>query len=186
MLAEVLQDRAAQYVSGAMPEAERDSFEVLLDYHGELRALVVSLQKVVAEMTLAKARSAAAPSGALKNRILRTLDSKPPLPGPEALVVTDADGLIEWVNPAFTAMCGYALDELRGRKAGHLLQGPGTDRAAVERIRVALRTRQPHRTKLVNYHKDGTRYCADIRIAPILDDSGEPLWFVARERKVTE
>lgn len=186
MLAEVLQDRAALYVSGAMPAAERDSFEVLLEYHGELRDLVAGLQEVVAGMALAETRPAAAPPRALKDRLLRTLATQPPRPELEALVVTDAGGLIEWVNPAFTAMCGFALDELKGRKAGHLLQGPGTDRAAVERIRVALRNRQPHRTTLVNYHKDGTRYRADIRIAPILDDGGEPLWFVARERKIAE
>jgi len=62
MLAELLQDRAALYVSGAMPAAERDSFEVLLEYHGELRALVAGLQEVVAGMALAWARRPEEPS----------------------------------------------------------------------------------------------------------------------------
>jgi hypothetical protein len=74
------------------------------------------------------------------------------------------------------------LDELRGRRPGQLLQGPGTDRAAVERIRVALRARRPCREELVNYHKDGSAYRADVQIMPVLDDDGNPLWFVAKER----
>jgi PAS domain S-box-containing protein len=81
-------------------------------------------------------------------------------------------------------MCGYSLEELKGHKPGRVLQGPQTDPSAVERIRNALGSRQSCRETLTNYHKDGTRYLADIRIAPILDDDGRPLWFVARERKV--
>jgi hypothetical protein len=38
---------------------------------------------------------------------------------------------------------------------------------------------------LVILNKNGSAYRADIRIAPVLDEDGDPLWFVARERKVT-
>jgi hypothetical protein len=38
MLSELLQDRAALYVSGAMPAPERENFELVLDFHDELRA----------------------------------------------------------------------------------------------------------------------------------------------------
>jgi hypothetical protein len=38
----------------------------------------------------------------------------------------------------------------------------------------------------VNYHKDGTPYRADVRIMPILDNAGQTLWFVAKERKLAE
>jgi PAS domain S-box-containing protein len=88
------------------------------------------------------------------------------------------------VNAAFTAMCGYTQEELQGRKPGHLLQGPETDPAAVQRIRAALAARQACRETLVNYHKDGTRYRVQVAITPILDDGGDPLWFVAKERKL--
>jgi PAS domain S-box-containing protein len=184
MLAEILQDRAALYVSGAMTAPERESFEVLLEYHQELRALVTGLQEVAAGMILADVKPAPQPPPAMKSRILHALEVMPPRLEAEGMVVTDAAGQIEWVNSAFTAMCGYSLDELRGRKPGHLLQGPETDPAAVERIRGSLRARRSLRETLVNYHKDGTRYRADIRIAPILDDAGRPLYFVARERKL--
>jgi len=105
---------------------------------------------------------------------------------PEALLVTDPDGLVLWLNPAFTAMCGYSLAELKGRKPGHLLQGPATEAAAVQRIRESLQARRDCRETLINYHKNGTRYRAEVRITPVLADGGDPLWFVAKERKIPE
>jgi PAS domain S-box-containing protein len=184
MHAEDLLERAAHYVSGEMPAPERESFEVVLEFHEELRAHVAGLQEAVAG--LASVATPVAPPAGLKARLLAAVAALPAPGEPDALVVTDPGGLVLWVNPAFTTLCGYSLAELQGRKPGQLLQGPGTDAAAVQRIRESVRARRACRETLVNYHKDGTRYSAEVRIAPVLADSGEPLWFVAKERKVPE
>ena len=105
-------------------------------------------------------------------------------PIPEGFVMTGSDRLVQWVNPAFTAMCGYSLDELRGKSLGPILQGEKSDRGAIARMRSALHARRPCRETLVNYHKDGSAYVVDIEITPILDEEQQPLWFVARERKL--
>jgi hypothetical protein len=81
-------------------------------------------------------------------------------------------------------MCGFTLNELAGHKPGQVLQGPKTDPAAVQRIRVAVAACRPVRETLVNYHKNGSAYRVDITITPILDDERAPLWFVAQERKL--
>jgi PAS domain S-box-containing protein len=186
MLSELLQDRAALYVSGAMLAPERESFELVLEFHKELRAHVAGLQEAMTTVARAQVKPIAPPAG-LKERLLRSAVAQP-LPAEreeaEGLVVTGADGRIEWVNAAFTAMCGFALDELRGRKPGQLLQGAATDLAPVDRIRASVRERQACRETLINYHKDGTAYRVDVRITPILDDEREPLWFIAQERKL--
>lgn len=181
---ELLQERAALYAAGAMPAPERDAFEVLLEYQVELRAQVARLQEAMALVAFTGTVREVAPPAGLKGRILSAVRESFSAPAPEALVVAGPGGLVEWVNPAFTEMCGYSLDELRGRKPGHLLQGPGTDPAAVARIRAALHSAAPCRETLVNYHKDGSAYRVDLRITPILDDARQPLWFVARERKL--
>lgn len=186
MLPEVLNDKAVQYVAGGMTEPERDSFEVLLEFHDELRAATAGLGEVAASVAVAGAAKVAAPPPDLKARILDSLASRPGRPEPEGLVVADPDGQIQWVNPGFTMMCGYTLEELKGRKPGHVLQGPETDPAAVGRIREALRSGRECRETLVNYHKNGSPYRVNVRIAPILDDDAKPLWFVARERKVAD
>ncbi|MDQ5978272.1 MAG: hypothetical protein QG602_1246 [Verrucomicrobiota bacterium] len=187
MLADNLQDRATLYASGEMPSADREAFDVLMESNGELRTLVVVLQEVVSLTMTSAAVSAelSVPAG-LKSKILGHLPAPATPPEPEALVVANAVGLLEWVNPAFTDMCGYTLEELRGRKPGQILQGPDTDPAAVDRIRAALRARRACRETLVNYHKDGTSYRADVRILPVLDDAGELLWLVAKERRLAD
>lgn len=184
MLAESLHDRAALYVSGAMPAAERENFELVLEFHGELRSHVARLQEVTtaAMMTTLEPGPVLPPD--LKRRILAAVEAQPEQPEPEAIVVTNPAGLIEWINLAFTAMCGYTLAELKGRKPGQLLQGAGTDPAAVARIRVALRERGACEEILVNYHKDGSPYRVKITITPMLDDERQPLYFFARERKL--
>ena len=169
-----------------MPAEERESFEILLEYHGELRCEVARLTEVGLQLTLAGSRMLAEVPPDLKARTLARLAACCAHRPPAALVVTNAQGLIEWVNPAFTQMCGHSLAELRGRKPGHVLQGPATDFAAVERMRRAIHERRPCREILTNYHRDGTIYHAAVRIAPILDEAGEPLWYVAREHQLPD
>ena len=45
MLAEVLQDRAALYVAGAMTAPERENFELILEFHQPLQSYVAGLQE---------------------------------------------------------------------------------------------------------------------------------------------
>ncbi len=184
MLSELLQDRAALYVAGLMTAAERDNFELVLEFHHELQAQVAGLLEVGTAVLTSRLRSEARPPAALKDRILGALAIQARPAEPEGLVVAGASGLVEWVNPAFSAMCGYDLEEVKGRKPGRLLQGAETDLRAVQRIREAVRDRRPCRETLANYHKNGDLYHVDIAITPILDDDGQPLWFVAKERKL--
>lgn len=186
MLPELLQDRAAIYVSGAMTAAERENFELVLDFHEELRAHVAGLQQVLTTVLLSEPSATAAPPPTLKARVLGALGVQPPIRDPEGMVVTNGEGLVEWINPAFTAMCGFSLNEIRGRKPGQLLQGAGTDPASVDRIRRSLRESRGCREILVNYHKNGSPYRVDIRIEPVLDDDHRPVWFVARERRLPD
>lgn len=187
MLSEALQEKAVLYVSGAMEPAERASFEVLLEFQLELRALVAGLQEVTTAVAVADCGAELTPPDDLKARIFWAVAGQATRPPePEVLVAADAQGRIEWVCPGFSAMCGYSLDELRGRRPSQVLQGPDTDQAAVARIRAALRSGRECRETLVNYHKMGTPYRVDVSIAGLWDDAGQPLAFVARERKLAD
>jgi hypothetical protein len=53
-------------------------------------------------------------------------------------------------------------------------------------MRRAIRERRLCREVLANYHRDGTVYHAAVRIAPILDEAGAPLWYVACEHRLPE
>jgi PAS domain S-box-containing protein len=185
MVPDVLQDKAVQYVSGDMSAPERESFEILLQLHDELRTVVGALSEAVGAVTLAGLTEPVSPSAGLRARILNSVATMPTQVEADALVATDAAGRIQWVNANFTAMCGYSLDELKGRKPGEVLQGRDTDPATVGRIREAVRAGRSCRETIVNYHKDGGAYRAEVRILPIMDEeNGRAVYFVARERKL--
>jgi len=184
MLTEMLQDRAALYVCGAMTAPERENFELILEFHQPLRHHVASLQELGVSVVMSGLRKSPPVNSVLKDRVLGGLTAHPQQFQHDGIVVAGPDCCIEWVNPAFTTMCGYSLEEIKGRKPGHFLQGPQTDPAGVQRIREALRERRPCREVLVNYHKSGSCYRVDVSIAPIFDDAGAPLWFVAREKEL--
>ena len=187
MLNDFLQDQAALYASGAMTALEREPFELLLEVHHELREFVAGLMEVSVAVVLdSQLHADAPPSPGLKSRITGLIASRPQHSTAEGLVMSGPDGLVQWVNPVFSSMCGYTLEELRGKKLGPILQGAETDRETAERMRLAVREYRPCRETILNYHKNGTPYWVEVAITPILDDAGQPLWLVARECELTD
>ena len=187
MLNDFLQERAALYASGAMPAEERGPFELVLEFHDELRKFVGELTDVAAAVLLSMhSREAALPSPALKSRIAELVADRPQSSTPAGMVMSGPDGLVQWINPAFSEMCGYTIDELRGKKLGPILQGAQTDREAAARMRRAVQEYRPCVETILNYHKNGAPYWVEVAITPILDDAGQPLWLVACERELKD
>lgn len=83
-------------------------------------------------------------------------------------------------------MTGYTLDEVKGHKPGHLLQGADTDPATVAAIRHALATRAPIDCEIYNYRKGGAGYWALLSIMPVLNEHGRPEGLIAVHTDVTE
>jgi PAS domain S-box-containing protein len=95
------------------------------------------------------------------------------------------DHPLVWVNPAFTRLTGYRVEEVVDRNC-RFLQGPNTDRAAVDRIARALRERRPITEVLLNYRRDGTAFWNQLSISPVIDGAGEVVNFVGVQNDVTE
>ena len=102
-----------------------------------------------------------------------------------AVVITDAQGCIEWVNTAFERITGYTLAEIKGRRPGHFLQGPGTDPAVVAQLRDALKRGEPSRAELLNYTKQGVPFQHFIDVQPVRDASGTVVNYVSNQTDVT-
>ncbi|GHB57068.1 hypothetical protein GCM10008107_02460 [Psychrosphaera saromensis] len=102
-----------------------------------------------------------------------------------AVVLTDIAGKTEWVNDAFTIITGYSLSDVIGQSPGHILQGELSDKATIERMRLALELQQPFEETLINYHKNGRPYWISISCKPIIDDRNEVTGFMALEVDVT-
>ncbi len=103
----------------------------------------------------------------------------------EGFILADADGNIEYVNPAFEAITGYSREEVQGRNPRVLQSGEHGPEHYAE-LWARLRRGQTWRGRFTNRRKDGSRYLADAVISPVLDDNGQIARYVGVQRDVTE
>ncbi len=102
----------------------------------------------------------------------------------EPIVITDAEAKIQYVNPAFTRITGYARDEVYGNSPNILKSGK-QDEAFYRRMWDTIQAGQTWQGRLVNRRKDGTFYTEDITISPVCDQAGTITNFVAVKRDIT-
>lgn len=102
------------------------------------------------------------------------------------VVVTDAAGRIEWVNPAFVERTGWQLDEVRGKKPGSFLQPPSADKATIQRISSALHAQKSVQAELLNCSKSGEEFWISKDIQPLFDETGQLEAFVSVQTDITE
>ncbi|RXK59392.1 PAS domain S-box protein [Lacibacter luteus] len=103
-----------------------------------------------------------------------------------AVIIADAEGCITWINKSFTKMSGYSLEEVVGRKPGHLLQGAETDIKTIDYLSRQIKDGKPFNTEIINYHKNGARYWARIQGQPTRNQKGEISGFFALEEDITK
>jgi len=97
-----------------------------------------------------------------------------------AVVLTNAEKNILWVNGFFTTMTGYTMDEAIGNKPS-FLQGPGTEETQIEYIRKKLTEYVTFKANIINYRKNGEEYLCEINIYPIFDSSRKINYFISFE-----
>ena len=102
----------------------------------------------------------------------------------EAIVVTDSEGTIQFVNPAFCEITGYSEQEAIGNNPRILKSGKHDDRFYKE-MWDTLTAGQVWHGELTNKRKDGGLYNEQATISPILDDRGQISNYVAIKRDVT-
>ena len=115
----------------------------------------------------------------------------------EAVVICDAASLdnpgphIVYVNDAFCKVSGYSREEVIGHTP-RLLQGPNTDRASLDKIRLALSQWQPinidvlnYNIDVLNYTKNGTEYWQNLNIFPIANSEGCYTHWISIQRDIT-
>lgn len=99
-----------------------------------------------------------------------------------AVVVTDRWQIIQYVNESFEHMTGYDLTDVMGRTP-KFLQGPETDPATRQRMRVAVEREQLSKEGVLNYRKNGSTYWCDVTIFPVRNDQQQLVNFIALEQE---
>ncbi len=103
----------------------------------------------------------------------------------EAIVITDLEGTIQYVNPQFEIQTGYTREEVFGRNPRILKSGYHDD-AFYRAMWSTLLRGEVWRSTLVNRRKDGSLYHAEQTIAPVRDASGNMINFVSVKRDITQ
>jgi diguanylate cyclase (GGDEF)-like protein/PAS domain S-box-containing protein len=102
-----------------------------------------------------------------------------------SVVITDRDGTIEWVNPAFTTLTGFTREESTGRTLR--IQDSGQhDATRWEDLWSTILSGRTWEGEMTNRRKDGSLYVEDQTITPVRDQAGEIAHFVAVKQDVTE
>ena len=101
-----------------------------------------------------------------------------------AVIISDAEGLIEYVNTGFEKLTGWKLDEVKGKKPGSFLQGTETDPRTVDVIRQRIKNREAFYDEILNYRKDGTPYWTSLSINPVFENS-KLVNFIAVQADIT-
>jgi len=102
-----------------------------------------------------------------------------------AVVITDAQGLICWVNPAFTQLTGYSYDEAVGKNPRFLKSSEHDTSFYAQMWREITAGRRWH-GEMINRRKDGTLYPEEMTITPVRGEHGEITHFVALKQDVRD
>jgi PAS domain S-box-containing protein len=103
----------------------------------------------------------------------------------DSVVITNRDGVIEYVNPAFEAMAGFTRDEAIGRKPSLLRSGVQTSRY-YETLWSTILSGNTFHTTLTNRKHDGGLFEEEQTITPVRDEAGAITHFVSTGRDITQ
>jgi PAS domain S-box-containing protein len=102
----------------------------------------------------------------------------------ESVFITDKDGMIQYVNPAFERLTGYRRKDVIGQNPDMLKSGKHDD-LFYKKMKETLSRGNAWHGHIVNKKKDGSFYEADATISPVFDKSGKITNFVSIKRDVT-
>ncbi len=169
------------YVSGTL--GEKAAVEAIRagaqDYivKNDLQRLAPVIQRSVAERAAEKTHRA---SRQLLRKLSQAVDQ-----AADSIFITDREGRIEYVNPAFERMTGYSAAEAHG-ELFTLLKAPEQNPEAYVQINETLRKGHTYRGTLTNRTRSGNVFFEEKVVSPLVDAEGRITHFVSTGRDVTE
>jgi PAS domain S-box-containing protein len=103
----------------------------------------------------------------------------------ENVIITDAAGNIQYVNPSFQKTSGYLPEEVSGKSIG-FFKSHEQDEPALDELLAAMADGKTWSGCLTSRKKDGSLYKEEASISPIRDKTGMVTNYVAVKRDVTE
>lgn len=157
------------------------SDEVLASWHRQTAAAVLLALLLLAVLALATRRALQlerqADALAWRSHAVDASD--------DAIVITDAEGVIEYANPAFFALTGYSAAEAVGQTP-RLLKSGCQSPAFYSRLWATIRGGTPWRGEVVNRRKDGSYYHDLLTVSPVRNAHGRVVRFISTHHDISQ
>lgn len=101
-----------------------------------------------------------------------------------SIIITDVEGNIQYVNPAFEKTTGYSFKEVIGKNPRILKSGLTPDEVFTELWKTITRGK-PWEGELINKRKDGSIYYEEAKISPIMDEDGKITNFLGVKQDIS-
>jgi len=103
----------------------------------------------------------------------------------DSIEFTDAQGIMQWVNPAYESLTGYTRDEVLGKTPAELLRSDAHPPEFYEEIWNTTSSGRIWKGLMTSRRKDGSEFTADCTLSPVLDDAGDVTSYMCLRRDVT-
>lgn len=103
----------------------------------------------------------------------------------DGVVITDTEGSIQWVNPAYETLTGYSIDEVINKNPKILKSGKQNP-AYYKELWETILAGNVWKGELWNKRKDGALYLEEQSITPVKDEQSNITHFIAIKRDVTQ
>lgn len=100
------------------------------------------------------------------------------------IVITTRDGVIQWVNPAFTDITGYTMDESIGQTP-RIVRSGEHGQEFYANLWSTISSGKVWRGEVINRRKDGSLYNEEMTITPVADNDGRITHYIAIKHDVT-
>jgi PAS domain S-box-containing protein len=101
------------------------------------------------------------------------------------VLITDINGVILWVNPAFTTITGFSAQEAIGKNP-RILNSGTHDLQFFTQLWKTILAGQIWQHETINRRKDGRIYVEEQTIAPVRDASGQISHFISTKQDITQ
>ncbi|MFZ4591224.1 MAG: PAS domain-containing sensor histidine kinase, partial [Ignavibacteria bacterium] len=101
-----------------------------------------------------------------------------------AVVITDKNAIIEWVNPAFTKLTGFTREEAVGQNT-NIIKSDKQGTEVFDELWRTILSGKVWRGEIINKRKDGSHFYEEETITPVLDHNGNIVNFIAIKIDIT-
>lgn len=102
-----------------------------------------------------------------------------------AVMITDSEGGITYVNDSFEKMTGFSLAEILGKNPAQISQGLESDPESVKMIAASISMKKSFDINIINYNKLGNKYFVNIKAEPLYDKENHFLGFFSIQNDIT-